>query len=89
MDTVDFYLYDLNGTKFITSLKINLIYGRNNMKVYLVYQLYTDWDNEPQEDLDSIFKNREDAYNYAEAEFKADDFIGDNDNFRIEEWEVK
>ena len=58
------------------------------MKVYLVYQLYKDWDNEPQEDLDKIFKNREDAYNYAETEFKDDDFIGDNDDFRIEEWEV-
>lgn len=59
------------------------------MKVYLVYQLYKDWDNEPQEDLYGIFKNREDAYNYAEAEFRDDDFFGDGDDFRIEEWEVQ
>ena len=59
------------------------------MKVYLVYQLYTDWDGALQEDLDSIFLKREDAYNYAETEFKDDVFGGDNDDFRIEEWEVK
>lgn len=53
------------------------------MKVYLVYQLYTDWDDEPQEDLDKIFKNEVDAYNYAEAEY------GEDEYFRVEEWEVK
>lgn len=56
------------------------------MKVYLVYQLYTDWDDEPEEDLDKIFKNEADAYNYAEAEYEDED---ENFNFRVEEWEVK
>ena len=41
------------------------------MKVYLVYQIYTYWDDEPKEDLDKIFKNE------------------DDENFRVEEWEVK
>lgn len=53
------------------------------MKVYLLYQIYTNWDDEPQEDLDKIFKNEADAYNYAEAEYE------DDENFRVEEWEVQ
>ena len=53
------------------------------MKVYLVYQLYENWDDEIEEDLDKIFKNEVDAYNYAESMYE------DDDNFRVEEWEVK
>lgn len=55
------------------------------MKVYLVYHLYTDWDDEPEEALDKIFKNEVDAYDYAEAEYGEDEYF----NFRVEEWEVK
>lgn len=54
------------------------------MKVYLVYQKYVDFDDELQEELDKIFEDEVEAYNYVEEEYDNDDKF-----FRIEEWKVQ